>query len=480
MEKYKLTPAEIEDLEKRGFKPEELSKAKHKIYSLEDWLKGDPISLLLPGWGISPHYLDEKHNTVPKEKGELTLFILPESEWLKIEQYKEEKLKGFVLAYFEALVESFEIKEKGSFEPILLAESELGKVKDLIEDKFPKCTTGWIYTNLTLEKIPSIWLQYRNDCGDKSNLSYWFKKVCVNGENGVRYVRHRHTTLTANELNSLHPDDLHFVVSALAFHQFKAYLTSKLAEIDAPLPVHKAQIKSGYCCKETLKIMKGLVTRFDVTQTEVRHFEDFFHQHPYTNLDDGNKYRDKTTGDLDFEKLLTKIFDFASLFDTAIQDYFFTCYLEDAEEQCRNKTCEPDFYILKKKIEARRKTATDKMPESTNPKKSAALPPFQDVYNGSLNDLWRELSSTPKPLVSKFGKFTWEGETVSVLMALAQALVTAERINGEHKQESVYRMLCRHFETPETERPRIKAHTASGYTEVYSEYLTAFNDLFSE
>lgn len=228
MEKYKLTPAEIEDLEKRGFKHEELSKAKHKIYSLEDWLKGDPISLLLPGWGISPHYLDEKHNTVPKEKGELTLFILPESEWLKIEQCKEEKLKGFVLAYFEALVESFEIKEKGSLEPILLAESELRKVKDLIEDKFPKCTTGWIYSNLTLEKIPSIWLQYRNDCGDKSNLSYWFKKVCVNGENGVRYVSHRHTTLTANELNSLHPDDLHFVVSALAFHRFKRYLETKL------------------------------------------------------------------------------------------------------------------------------------------------------------------------------------------------------------------------------------------------------------
>lgn len=227
MEKYKLTLAEIEELERRSFDREEIEQANQVVYSFEDWLKGNPFSLMLSDWGISPYYLDENERSTSKEKGGLTLFILPESEWLKIEQYKAEKLKGFVLAYFEALVESFEIKEKGSFEPILLAESELGKVKDLIEDKFPKCTTGWIYSNLTLEKIPSIWLQYRNDCGDKSNLSYWFKKVCVNGENGVRYVRHRHTTLTANELNSLHPDDLHFVVSALAFHRFKGYLEKK-------------------------------------------------------------------------------------------------------------------------------------------------------------------------------------------------------------------------------------------------------------
>jgi hypothetical protein len=239
MEKYQFTPSEIEDLEKAGIQPKEISKAKQVVYSFEDWLKGDPLSVMLWGWGIRWHYLDKSYSSTTREKGELTLFILPESEWLKIEQYKEEKLKGFVLAYFEALVESFEDKEKGSLEPILLAESELRKVKDLIEDKYPKSTPGWIYSNLNLGKTPSIWLRYRIDCGDKSNLSYWFKQVCVNGENGVRYVRYRHTKLTANELNSLHPDDLHFVVSALAFHRFKGYLEAKLLVSEQSTPKRK-------------------------------------------------------------------------------------------------------------------------------------------------------------------------------------------------------------------------------------------------
>lgn len=228
MERYKLTPAEIEDLEKRGIKPGEISTAEQTLYSFEDWLKGNPLSLMGGGWGVRPHYLDENDHSTSKVNGKLTLFILPESEWLKIEKYKEEKLNGFVQAYFEALTETFEIQEKGSLEPLWLAEGELDKVINLIEDKFPRRTNGVVYTNLKPGQIPSIWLQYRNDCGEKANVSYWYKEICVNGEKGVRYVDHRHTTLTASQLNSLHPEDLHFVVSALAFHQFKKYLTSRL------------------------------------------------------------------------------------------------------------------------------------------------------------------------------------------------------------------------------------------------------------
>jgi len=228
MEEYKLTPAQIEELESRGFDRAEIESAKIKVYRFEDWLDQKFAESDFNTGKVDAFYFNEDNKRTNKGEGELMLYLYPPRELEKIQQYKGEKLKGFEMAYFEALVESFGIKEKGSFEPILLAESELGKVKDLIGDKLPRCTTGSVYSNLTDEKFPSIWLQYRNDCGDNRNLAYWFKKVCVNGENRLKYVFHRHTTLTANELNSLHPDDLHFVVSALAFHRFKGYLEKKL------------------------------------------------------------------------------------------------------------------------------------------------------------------------------------------------------------------------------------------------------------
>lgn len=228
MEKYKLTPAEIEGLVSRGFDLEEIERAEIIVYRFEDWVANKFRELDFKLGLIDAFYFNEKGERTQKGKGDLALYVYPPSELLKINQYKEERLEAFVKAYYEALVETFEIQEKASKEPLLLAESELGKVKDLIGDKFPKRTNGVIYSNLTESKFPSIWLQYRNDCGEKANLSYWFKKICVNGEKGVKYVGHRHTTLSANELNSHHSEDLHFVVSALAFHRFKGYLEAKL------------------------------------------------------------------------------------------------------------------------------------------------------------------------------------------------------------------------------------------------------------
>lgn len=93
--------------------------------------------------------------------------------------------------------------------------------------------------------------------------------------------------------------------------------------------------------------------------------------------------------------------------------------------------------------------------------------------------LWKELSSMKKPLVSRSGKFIWEGENVSVLMALAQALVTAEKIAEGYTTEQIYRMLCDYFKEPASERPRIKANTGTGFTNVYSDSLTAFNDIIN-
>lgn len=229
MEKYQLTPAEIEELEERGITPDELPNAVQILYSFENWLEGNPLSLMRHGWGICAHYLDENEYATSKEKGKLTLFILPEREWLKIQRCKENKLREFETAYFEALVEGFENKEKGSLEPILLAKNELEKVVNLIGNEFPKGMTGVVYSNMASFSPPKIWLRYRNDCGDKSSVSYWYEKICVNGEDGAMYVSHPHIAQTAKELNSLAPDDLHFVVSALALHRFKGYLEERQA-----------------------------------------------------------------------------------------------------------------------------------------------------------------------------------------------------------------------------------------------------------
>jgi len=239
MEKYKLTPAEIEGLEKRGFDRDEIESAEIIVYRFEDWLVQKFREIDFKPGLIDAFYFNENGKPSKKGEGQLALYIYLPSELQKINQYKEDKLKAFETAYFEALVEIFEFQEKGSIERILLAESELGKVNDLIKDKFPKCTTGWIYSNLISEKIPTIWLKYRNDGGENTNLAYWFKKICVNGENRVKYVSHHHTTLSATDLNSHHPDDLHFVVSALAFHRFKGYLEAKLLVSEQSTPKRK-------------------------------------------------------------------------------------------------------------------------------------------------------------------------------------------------------------------------------------------------
>jgi hypothetical protein len=105
------------------------------------------------------------------------------------------------------------------------------------------------------------------------------------------------------------------------------------------------------------------------------------------------------------------------------------------------------------------------------------LPAFEQVYKGSLSDLWGELSTTPKPLVSKSGNFIWTGENVSVLMALAQALLTADRIEGKRNAESVYRILCAHFGEEAAERQKAVFKNGTS-TRAYLDHLATFDDLF--
>jgi len=125
----------------------------------------------------------------------------------------------------------------------------------------------------------------------------------------------------------------------------------------------------------------------------------------------------------------------------------------------------------KQRVEPKAKTATIT-------KEGKTLPPLEDAFKGDVLELWQKLAAMPRPLVSKLGVFKWEGGNVSVLKALAQALVTADLINGGHKAESVYRILCRHWGIKEADRPRITGKR--GLTYRYTDHLTEFDSVLTE
>jgi hypothetical protein len=132
----------------------------------------------------------------------------------------------------------------------------------------------------------------------------------------------------------------------LQLFQSRIYVFTQLLE--------KLPSGTKYCCPNTLHILQSLAGRFDISSTQIRLFEDFFFQHPYTDLSDGNKYRDGKTGDLDFERLINKVFEFSNLLDGELRDYFFRCFYQDTEYKNRHMVGEADSYILIKKIEERR------------------------------------------------------------------------------------------------------------------------------
>ena len=180
----------------------------------------------------------------------------------------------------------------------------------------------------------------------------------------------------------------------------------------------KPKIRFSYCCPDTLKIMQELVENIEVNQTEVTYFEDFFKDHPYTDLKDGNKYRDKTTGDLDFEKLLARIFEFAELFkDEKVRAYFFQKVIEDGLRENHLNDGQTDFQILKNKIEGRLKNSLQK-PEDLRP----LLPYF---YNSETLDL--ALSAAIEVgLLNISGDWIHVGFKTSALSMFWRASVKAE------------------------------------------------------
>lgn len=465
MQEYQLTEADIKQLQEWGFEPDEINDADRIVYTYEDWLNPDRSMGLFPfgGWGIKAHYLTEKGDSTTKGNGKLTLFILPESEGQKIEQRKGEIVEGFVAAYFEALTSWFESQYEQSLEKKILTEKELKKVEKLLFE----WNEDYHYNSYG----EGFWLSFYNYASRKAgSMCDWYERFCVNGEDPKRAVSRHQATMTANELNSNHPEPLHYVVAALAFHRFKSYLKSKLEDKGALSSIQKAQIKQRYCCFDTDKIMEGLVRNYEVTQIEVRHFEDFFNSHPYTNLDWGNLYRDETTKDLDFEKLLTKIFDVSSLFNDEVQDYFFTCFLMDAEIQNTRRIGETDFYILKKRIEERRnvsKSTTKKKKKES--KKEDALPDLESalVAPERLPALFEWLSKKQgeKEWFDKNGYIGTDERNASILLGFANGMRMARQIKPPITERQLYHVLCRHYNVKPTPEPH-KARKVNNYDEV--------------
>lgn len=481
MKEYQLTPLEIEHLKERGHELAEIDHAKRVVYSYEDWL--DPNRSMglfeLGGWGIEARYLSEKGDSTTKENGELTLFILPESEGQKIEQRKSGIVEGFVIAYTDALIGWFESRHSESKEKVLLIRKELEKLEKLLfqwKEHFVYATFG-----------DEFWLRFDTTGYKKQGtMCDWYERVCIDGMDAKMAVSGHDSTLTAKEL-SQNPDTLHFVVAALAFERFKKYLNAKLVEQEQPAPVgtplsnkEKPIIKDGYCCPYTLEIMQNLVERYNVTQIEVRHFENFFVQHPYTNLDLGNVYRDKTTEDLDFEKLLSKIFEVANLFEGDIRDYFFACVDEDGERKNKHRIGETDWYILKKKIAERRNSTASAVPTVQKgkvvPKRD--LPTFEEAVKEpeKLPGLWKKLSETDNAFVNENGKIKGGRKARKHREVMALAQLISKLVKDGYGQFEVYSMLCKKLGLDESERSD-KIPNRPGYDDIRLMLLTELKDL---
>jgi hypothetical protein len=242
----------------------------------------------------------------------------------------------------------------------------------------------------------------------------------------------------------------------------------------------KPIIKDNYCCRYTRQIMQDLVSRYNVSQSDVRFFENFFVQHLYTNLDLGNVYRDKTTEDLDFEKLISRIFEVASLFEKDVQEYFFTCIEEDAERENKLRFGETDWHILKKKILERRKLERNVSPAMPEAKKGQqdALPLFDDAIKDpdKLPELFKRLAEMDNAFINEHGKIIGGRRARKHREVMALAQLISRWVKDGHGQFEVYSMLCKKVGLDESGRSD-KITNRSGYDDIRLILLAELKDL---
>ncbi len=221
MKKSTFSSGEIEDLKRQGYTEYQIKGFEHfeRIeLSLEDWINPEAPEgafRLLNSYEVAV-------NEVQK-----IIFVLPEIERQKIERHKSKIVEGFVENYTDVLISRFERQFSTSKEIELLITGELKKLDNLLfQWKEP-------FTYVSLKN--SLLLRFQT-YGDKKwgSMCDWYERFCIRGENAENAVSRHHSWQTANELNNLHPDYLHFVVGALAFNRYKSFLESRLKVVTAP------------------------------------------------------------------------------------------------------------------------------------------------------------------------------------------------------------------------------------------------------
>lgn len=227
MKEYQLTEADIEQLQEWGFEPDEIKDADRNVYTYEDWL--NPTRSMGPfpfgGWGIHAQYLTPTGDSTTKGNGKLTLFILPKHQGQRIERRKGKIVEAFVKEYLMALIDWFKSQYEKSLEKKIFVQQELKKVEKLLFE--------WNENYRYHSYGEGFWLSFYTYAHQKKgSMCDWYERFCINGEDAKSAVSRHHATMTAKDLNSAHPETLHFVVAALAFHQFKEYLNDVLETVE--------------------------------------------------------------------------------------------------------------------------------------------------------------------------------------------------------------------------------------------------------
>lgn len=99
------------------------------------------------------------------------------------------------------------------------------------------------------------------------------------------------------------------------------------------------------------------------------------------------------------------------------------------------------------------------------------LPKFEDAIKepDKLPDLWKSLSEMEKPLVTENGGYIERKQPHAILMALAQSLVSKERMKSRFSVNDTYLMLCLFLKIKPAPRPEKSTITAR-----YTDFLRDF------
>jgi len=474
-ENYQLTPAEIEDLEKRGFGREEIDRAEREEYSYEDWL--DPARSMGPFMGRDWGVFSEKLN------GKLTLSILPEIERQKIIQRQAEVFRAFEDDYTKALIEDFERYFIGSKEGKRLIEQKIKALKKLLFEhkeraEYHVLTKGLRFTLYTFSQT------------DKGSMYYWYDSVCVKNLYGLSvpsdYVFPHHCSLTTAELAASNTDDLHFVVAALACERFKKYLNAKLLESEPPalaakiltetdcffyetklfgIPPSESDLAAQNALGETLSaqqqagkivvkasdrtaegIIKGAL-KIGLTQGELNVFLEKFAGREYGNWHSGTHF-DLPKKRLNTTSILDEIFGIASSFDNpALGDYFLKSAFDEVQS-VGDPSYSSTILVFSKQFNERMAERNAAAPTTVKAKAARQPRTFQSLFKG-IPEMEQLLAAAVSVglVVKDGGGYAWiyEGAKSHRVCALWFAAVDTGLTKEKMKNKEATTLAIKHF-----------------------------------